>query len=189
MSRSLWSESKSDNTMKFISNYFNSGAILLLLLFLAGFVSCGQSEEEIVIVENYSIVETGQKKFYSDVEEITKPGLEDRFYGQDATYSGIIPSYTNNGDGTITDNVSGLMWEKSMGDKLSFDAAIIKAGQSALAGYTDWRVPTVKELYSLIIFTGQVKGQSVITFFIDTDYFEHPIGNVAIGEREIDAQT
>ena len=175
---------------KLVANYFYGG-VLLFMLFLTGFVSCGQGEEEIV-VENYSyyaIVETGQVKFYSDVDEITKPGLADRFYGQDATYSGNIPSYTNNENGTITDNVSGLMWEKSMGDKLSFAAANTKAEQSTLAGYTDWRIPTIKELYSLILFTGQVKGQSAIAFFIDTDYFDHPIGNVAIGEREIDAQT
>ena len=44
-------------------------------------------------------------------------------------------------------------------------------------------------LYSLILFSGSVKGEVAIDFFIDTDYFNQPLGNTSIGEREIDAQT
>jgi hypothetical protein len=32
---------------------------------------------------------------------------------QDAQYNGNAPGYTDNGDGTISDNVNGLMWQKS----------------------------------------------------------------------------
>ena len=53
----------------------------------------------------------------------------------------------------------------------------------------DWRVPTIKELYSLILFTGRVAGATAITMFIDTDYFNQPLGDPDLGEREIDAQT
>lgn len=102
---------------------------------------------------------------------------------------GNQPSYTDNSDSTITDYVTGLMWEQDMGEKTSFDEAFIKAEESTLGGYDDWRVPTIKELYSLILFTGQVKGAEAIDMFIDTDYFNHPIGDISIGEREIDAQT
>jgi len=76
-----------------------------------------------------------------------------------------------------------------MGEKISYETAFTKAEQATLGEYNDWRVPTLKELYSLILFTGQVEGQKAVAFFIDTNYFNQPLGNINIGEREIDAQT
>ncbi|MHA7944008.1 Lcl C-terminal domain-containing protein [Formosa sp. 3Alg 14/1] len=137
----------------------------------------------------YPIVDTGVTEFYSNNNVISAPHSGDDFFGQDATYTGNKPSYTDNGDGTITDNVTGLMWEKDMGEKVSFEASFVKAQNSNLGGHSDWRVPTIKELYSLILFTGQVKGAKSGKLFIDTDYFNQPLGNTNSGEREIDAQT
>lgn len=168
---------------------------LLISLVLSFFIACSEDEDSPVgnadKIANltYKIVDTGTKEFYSDNSKISAPEIDDDFYGQDANYSGNQPSYTNNGDGTITDNVTGLMWEQSMGEKLTFEEAFSKAENSTLAGYSDWRVPAIKELYSLIQFTGQVKGATAIHFFIDTDYFDQPLGDVSLGEREIDAQT
>lgn len=137
----------------------------------------------------YKVVDTGVSTFYDDEKIISTPQSGASFYGQDATYQGNLPSYTNHNDGTITDNVTGLMWQQDMGDKITFAEAEAKAASLALGGYDDWRVPTIKELYSLILFTGQVKGESFVELFIDTDYFIQPLGNTALGEREIDAQT
>lgn len=141
------------------------------------------------IAGDYKIVDTGTTSFYNASAIINEPNSESAFYGQDASYSGHQPSYTDNNDGTITDNVTGLMWEQSMGEKITFEEAFEKAANSDLGGYNDWRVPTIKELYSLILFTGRVSGQQANTFFIDTEYFDHPLGDTSIGEREIDAQT
>lgn len=137
----------------------------------------------------YPIVDTDVSDFYSDEAIISAPLGGQPFYGQDATYSGNTPSYTDNGDGTITDLVTGLMWEQDMGEKITHADAFSKAASSSLGGHSDWRVPTIKELYSLIVFTGQVANENAITMFINTTYFNQPIGNTAIGEREIDAQT
>ena len=137
----------------------------------------------------YSIVDTGVTDYYNNDAIISKPGTNDSFFGQDANYSGNQPSYTNNGNGTITDNVTGLMWEQDMGEKISFTEAYTKASNSTLGGYNDWRVPTIKELYSLILFSGKVKGEVAIDLFIDTNYFTQKLGDTSIGEREIDAQT
>ncbi|QXP65509.1 DUF1566 domain-containing protein [Polaribacter sp. AHE13PA] len=137
----------------------------------------------------YPIVDTEETTFYTDVNTISSVSIHEDFYGQDANYTGNQPSYTNNGDGTITDNVTGLMWEKDMGEKISYETAFTKAEQATLGEYNDWRVPTLKELYSLILFTGQVEGQKAVAFFINTNYFNQPLGNINIGEREIDAQT
>lgn len=170
-----------------------------LILSLILIVSCSTTNEEIIdevtlpdIITtdyNYPIVDTGITNFYDNTSIITSPTKESSFFGQDASYHGNQPFYTNNGDGTITDNITGLMWEQDMGVKISFNDAFTKAENSNLGNYTDWRVPTIKELYSLILFTGSVQGESAITLFIDTNYFNQPLGNTSIGEREIDAQT
>jgi len=137
----------------------------------------------------YTIVDTGVHEFYNNTEVIAAPAPGAAFYGQDASYEGNEPSYTDNLDGTITDNVTGLMWQKDMGVKITFNAAMVKADTMTLGGHDDWRVPTIKELYSLILFTGKMNGTIPVNKFIDTNYFNQPFGNTAIGERLIDAQT
>lgn len=138
---------------------------------------------------SYPVVDTGQEKFYGNNGEIRKPAPGDDFYGQDASFTINKPFYTDNKDGTITDNVTGLMWQKDMGAKMSFKEVQDKAKSFRLAGYDDWHIPTIKELYSLIQFNGRVMGIKAIVPFIDTRYFNQPLGNTDIGEREIDAQT
>ncbi|MCP3851968.1 MAG: DUF1566 domain-containing protein [Gammaproteobacteria bacterium] len=155
--------------------------LVVLIATLANYVSA----KEI----NYPIVDTGQQKFYSHNKVIMPPAPGSEYFGQDASYTINHPSYTDNHNGTITDNVTGLIWQKEMGKKLTYQEAFKKAEGLTLGGYTDWRVPSIKELYSLIQFTGSVKGQKAINPFIDTKYFNQPLGNSNKGEREIDAQT
>ena len=72
-------------------------------------------------VENtYILVDTGVTEYYSDTALISEPSSTDAFFGQDAHYSTNSSSYTDNGDGTITDNITGLMWQKDIGDKNIF---------------------------------------------------------------------
>jgi hypothetical protein len=61
------------------------------------------------------------------------------------------PRFIDNGDGTITDDLTGLMWQKqpTTSTKL-FDKAMDYANDLSFATYTDWRVPNRKELMSLI---------------------------------------
>jgi len=142
------------------------------------------------ISQTYPIVDTKVMDTYDNSAIISAPTSTQAFYGQDGSYAGNQPSYTDNGDGTITDNVTGLMWEQDMGSKITYTAAFTKASNLALGGHTDWRVPTIKELYSLAQFTGRCLGDNAMYKFIDTNYFDQPIGNTANpGEREIDAQT
>jgi len=146
-------------------------------------------EKNVDLKISYPIVDTGQTDFYSDVSKINEPTFNDSFYGQDATYIGNQPTYTDNEDGTVTDNVTGLMWAQDMGQKMTFEQAKIYADSYEIGGYDNWRIPTIKELYSLIQFTGQVEGDtSTENLFIDTNYFVQPLGDISKGEREIDAQ-
>ncbi len=136
-----------------------------------------------------SIPDTGVSAYYDDKMEISAPAPGQAYFGQDAHYRSNTPSYADNGDGTISDLVTGLMWQRSMGAKMTMQEARRKAGQADLGGHDDWRIPTVTELYSLILFTGQLRGPTPVKMFIDTRYFEQPLGDAARGERPFDAQT
>jgi hypothetical protein len=146
----------------------------------------------------YPIVDTGQSRCYSNAREISCPEPNKPFYGQDAQYKGSIPSYRDNGDGTITDLNTGLMWSKAVDKrKVSLIEAKKITQKMTLAGYSDWRVPNIKELYSLIDFRGYTGFHQRDSYsevpsnaipFINTDYFDFAYGNVNAGERYIDAQ-
>ena len=59
----------------------------------------------------------------------------------------------DNNDGTVTDMATGLMWQRSGSDRtLSIRSArkyLQNLNKNALAGYDDWRIPTMEELASL----------------------------------------
>lgn len=139
---------------------------------------------------SYKIVDTDVIEYYNNNSVITKPEQGEAFYGQDANYQGNKPSYTNNNDGTITDNVTGLIWQQEMVEKYSFEDAFHIADTMTLGGHNDWRVPTIKELYSLILYSGKTgTSESNAIPYINTDYFNQPFGDTESGERYIDAQT
>ena len=76
-------------------------------------------------------------------------------------------SYTDNADFTITDNRTGLMWKKcsegqnndstcsgTAGTYTWANAITQCEGLTAPGGYTDWRLPNMKELFSIIKYEG-----------------------------------
>ncbi len=141
----------------------------------------------------YPIVGTGQTTCYDNDVPIVCPSAGEDFRGQDGCYTGNEPSYTDNGDSTVTDNVTGLMWQQDPGDKMTYGEAVSGAGTFTLAGHEDWRLPTIKELYSLILFSGTDPSgwegdMTGLVPFIDTNYFDFEYGDESAGERLIDAQ-
>ncbi len=138
------------------------------------------------------IVDTGQDQCYDNWRAIHCPRPGEPFYGQDAQVRGNQPAYQDNGDGTVRDLVTGLMWSKAVDQrKVSLEEAQEIAAQMTLGGYTDWRVPNIKELYSLIDFRGQMgpgQGAFGAVPYINTDYFDFSYGDTSAGERMIDAQ-
>ena len=153
---------------------------------------------------SYPVVDTGQDTCYDDSGVITCPTESDPFYGQDAQFIGNTPSYTDNGDGTITDNVTDLIWQQSAdtdgdgdidaADKMSFANAGPYCENLVYAGNDDWQLPTIKQLYSLIDFEGKDPSgyegadTSGLVPFIDTDYFDFAYGDTNANERIIDSQ-
>jgi hypothetical protein len=72
------------------------------------------------------------------------------------------PSYKINGNGTITDNVTGLMWQQTDGGEMTFERALVYCDTLTLAGYTDWRLPTNHELFSILNQSG-ISGNGTAT--------------------------
>ena len=70
-------------------------------------------------------------------------------FGEDADYTLYAPSYTVGGDGTVTDDVTGLVWQRQDDATLrQWDAADAYCGSLALPG-TGWRLPTPYELMTI----------------------------------------
>jgi len=155
----------------------------------------------------YPIVDSGQSACYDAVAEIDPPAPDEAFYGQDAQHDGNKPSYTLSSDGlTVYDNVTGLTWQQTpdtngdgainIADKMTYEEAIAypaTLNASKFAGFDDWRLPSIKELYSLILFIGtdpnpMASDSAGQIPFLDTDYFAFAYGDTAAGERIIDSQ-
>ncbi len=154
-------------------------SLLLVLLFLGRYTGALP----------YPIVDTGQTRCYDTLRPIAPPAVGQPFYGQDAQQAGRTPAYRDNGDGTVTDLVTGLTWVQARGEKVTWDAAMAGAAGCRVGGYTDWRPPSIKELYSLINFNGGFqRTPEESTPYLDTRYFGFKYGDQARGERPIDCQ-
>ncbi|MCP4544168.1 MAG: DUF1566 domain-containing protein, partial [Chloroflexi bacterium] len=171
---------------------------IIILIGLAIPSQIGQAQST-----DYPIVDTGQSVCYDASGAITCPTEGEAFYGQDAQYTGNASSYTDNGDGTITDNITGLIWQQSpdtdgdgavtYDDKLTYTEAQAypdTLNAANYGGYSDWRLPTIKELFSLTNYNGMQPGDTLdgAIPFIDTDYFEFSWGFTEYDERYIDSQ-
>ena len=82
--------------------------------------------------------------------------------GQDGEFQqGVARAFTDNGDGTITEAITGLMWEKLSNDGTVHDkdnaygwggmisTKVSTLNSTSFAGYNDWRVPNIFELETL----------------------------------------
>jgi len=158
--------------------------------------------------QGYLVVDTGQTKCYDNRDEIAAPKPGQPFYGQDAQFTNHPASYALAADGlTILDNVTELTWQRSPDtdgdgsltrrDKLTLTQAKAlpaKLNAAKFGGFDDWRLPSIKELYSLFDVRGTDPSgpmnmdTSRLMPFIDTKFFKFAYGDTRTGERVIDSQ-
>jgi len=192
-----------------MKHIINQALIITLTLFL---LNCGgggssnsqtpsdNTDDTVTAETTYRIADTGQTQCYNSVTGAVSACTGT---GYDADYTGNQPNYTAD-TYTVLDNVTGLMWTRSTdldgdgittdaGDKLSFSDAVNYCGALSLGGYSDWRLPDIKTLYSLILFTGEDPSaytgndsSSLETFLYSG--FSEAFGDTSAGERIIDGQ-
>ena len=87
------------------------------------------------------------------------------------------------------------MWTKAYYGRTNWADGVANAGSRTDGGYTDWRAPTIREMYSLMDFRGKdISSQSdsadtsSFTPFIDTTLFDFKYGIADGGNRNIDVQ-
>lgn len=119
--------------------------------------SCNNSPEA---NSEFSLPDTGQTKCYDTDGNVIACAST----GQDGEYSINPMSFTDNGNGTITDNITGLMWQQQDNDTTynwyqasgtaeatyNPSGAINVCGSLTLGGHNDWRLPTKRELVSIV---------------------------------------
>lgn len=120
--------------------------------------TCSSDLASCLALSSNGLLTTGQTQCYSSGGgSISCTGT-----GQDGELqAGTEPSYVDNGDGTITDERTGLTWEKLDNDSGIHDrdtmyswsdafAKVATLNSSVFAGYSDWRLPNVLELESIM---------------------------------------
>ncbi len=79
-------------------------------------------------------------------------------------YGTSFAGFTDNGNGTVTDTRTGLMWQQGKPDKMKWENALEYCENLRLGGKNDWRLPTIKELVSIV-------KEGKLDPAIDTKYF------------------
>jgi len=158
---------------------------LIVLIPLALFFSCDKDDDattttsDKLTINNYLMIASGQTALYNaDGDELTSVNVGDDFYEQDANYlKGETMSYKDNGDGTITDANTGLMWQQvPSSEDFTWQEAVDYCENLELDGYDDWRMPSCKELYSISNFGSGWP-------YLNTTYFNLASGKVTKDEQ------
>lgn len=113
----------------------------------------------------FKLPDTGQTKCYnSSGAEIGCAGT-----GQDGAYTINPMNYIDNGNGTVTDNVTGLIWQKE-DDNINrvWDEAIAYCDALTLGGQSDWRLPSKKELISIVNYGIPYPGPTIDSVFTNS---------------------
>lgn len=81
---------------------------------------------------------------------------------------GAVPAqqFLDNGDGTVSDLTTGLMWQKASVQGISWQDGLAYCSDLKLGGYSDWRLPDVNELISLVDYSKSSPS-------IDENYFSN----------------
>lgn len=143
-----------------------------------------------LLADSSPVVDTAQTRCYGEHGDVIRcPERGRALFGQDAQHEGHRPSYRDNGDGTVSDLVTGLMWQAEPEPKMTFAVARKRAAEITTGGHRDWRLPTIDELYSLILFSGSTGRSAAASVpYLDTSVFAFSYGDERAGERFIDAQ-
>ena len=102
----------------------------------------------------FQVPDTGITECYDSVGNQINPcpELGQPYYGQDGNIIHNDMSYTDNGNGTLTDDVTGLLWQKTAdANPLTWNEAASYCNNLTLGGHASgWRLPALVELDSIM---------------------------------------
>ncbi len=178
-----------DTGLERMSMRCKSGTTIVAILSVGLSVACSAAGSS--AGWSYAIVDTGQGSCFGRDRVVRCPGENGRYSGQDAQYVTNTPSYRDNRDGTITDRHTGLVWQKTPDPTRRNQTDSERFARNLkLAGFNDWRLPTIKELFSIADFKGDM--HSRIPYIDPVFDFQYPTvgggGNGQPGQRDMDAQ-
>lgn len=107
--------------------------LLVPVFLLLQLVSFSQSVQKTML----RLPDTGQNSGYTST------------FGEDNDYTINPPYFLVNPDGTVTDTVTGLMWQQDDGGEMTFESALLYCDSLTTGGYTDWRLPSAHESFSI----------------------------------------
>ncbi len=107
------------------------------------------------IVSYFGVHRFSEDTFPVTVEFPVEEPEEEKKIDQETALITAEERFTDNKDGTVTDRKTKLMWSKNgwrmdFFSATSWNDAIEKCANFNLGGFTDWRLPTIKEWKSLM---------------------------------------
>ena len=105
------------------------------------------------MAQQYPVVDTGHIKAYPDGSDGSPmSGKYVRCVRGDAYGDNY---FTDNGNGTVSDASTGLMWQQDdCGEGLDWENGLSYCENLEVADHEDWRLPNVKELQSVVDYSG-----------------------------------
>lgn len=136
--------------------------VFLASVIIIFFIGCGSNSNDTptvttIIDENIPLLKTGQTNCL-DYDTNNSTICTQSHKGQDGYYQmGLDRNYTRDNDKKIViDNTTGLIWQDDNDAKTvtkTWEAAKRHCQNLILGGYTNWRLPTIKELQTLLDFS------------------------------------
>jgi hypothetical protein len=118
---------------------------------------------------SYKLPHTGPMMCYNEIGDVMSCPLPGDSFAQDGSYYSNPLSYTDNDNGTVTDNNTGLIWQKEDDfQPRMWDEAKSYCDNLSLNGYSDWRLPAKKELNSIVDYGIPFPGPVIDDIFTNT---------------------
>ncbi len=132
-----------------MSHNKSSGLYVFVLLLIAVFST------PVAYSANWNpLPDTGVKTCFDSEGIMVCPSEFEPFYGQDAQYASMAQeSYFDNGNGTVTDENTGLLWQSEVQGNKDWNESTAYCNQLDFAGHTDWRLPEIFEWISIITYS------------------------------------
>jgi hypothetical protein len=122
----------------------------------------GSEQQRIVLIEQVIESRLGMADFMEQWMDLRCLDCAAAAQSSSTIESESADRYIDHGDGTITDTETGLMWKRCLEglsgvnceegeiERYTWDEAVKRFKDVAYAGYTDWRLPTIDELKTLV---------------------------------------